>query len=399
MGKALRVQVNAQHPIHLNATFSCGPGEVLALCGPSGSGKSTLLKAIAGLTPRLGLSGHIRYGEEDWLGTDKAPRVPTRHRGIGFVFQHYALFPHFTALGNVLLGHALATVTRQQRQEAMALLERLGLLELHHRFPSELSGGQKQRVALARALFSSPRLLLLDEPFSAVDTPTRQSLYRELALLRQKGTCPIVLVTHDLHEARQLADQVVVIHQGETLQAGTPLEVFSRPRNAQVAQLVGISNLFSGHFRKTDQTPGTGLATLEWTPQSRLPVHTGTLPSLPLVLTVLDKGKIPHNTAVSWVIAGEYLEVKPVTNDRGNQNVKHPSNTFEMVLNHISKLGEICLCTLLTEDGRLGPLQVNLPTTALRDWNVGIGRKVLVTLSPKGIHIMPTRTAENGASA
>lgn len=395
MAKALQVQLSAQRPIALKANLRCEQGEILALCGPSGSGKSTLLRAIAGLAQNLALHGTICYGEERWLDSKNALTRPTREREIGFVFQHYALFPHFTALDNVLLGLHADPVRWQQHRDAIALMERLGLGGLHHRFPRELSGGQQQRVALARALFKKPKVLLLDEPFSAVDSPTRQALYRELAQLRQQGSCSIVLVTHDLLEARQISDQVVVLDRGETLQSGTPEAVFSRPRNARVAQLVGVSNLFKGRFKRVLATNGqeSSTAHLEWTPNESQHGAPTTPSAPPLTLSVIDKGKIPHDTTVNWVVAGEYLQVKPIDTEADTEHLPLPVNTFEFVLCHMSRLGEICLCNLQTADGRLGPLQVNLPTATLDAWRLKVNQKVLVTLAPKGIHIMPIKTA------
>jgi molybdate transport system ATP-binding protein len=159
------------------------------------------------------------------------------------VFQSYALFPHMTALGNLAAAmNHLAPADRAPR--ARDLLALVHLAGLEDRRPAELSGGQQQRVAVARALAREPRVLLLDEPFSAVDRSTRQRLYREITELRRVLNMPVVLVTHDLDEAAMLADRMAVLHRGRTLQTGTPVEVTTRPVSAEVARLVDLRNVF-----------------------------------------------------------------------------------------------------------------------------------------------------------
>ena len=243
----LQVQLHSASPIRLDAEFDCGPGELVALVGPSGSGKTSMLRAIAGLWTPADVQGHIRVSGQDWLDTATGVQLSPQQRRAGLVFQQYALFPHMTAHANV----ALAAGPGWKAVDVQNLLSRLGLAALSQRRPAQLSGGQQQRVALARALvrvMSTPQsasdvpgtpnplpgVLLLDEPFSAVDAPTRQTLYRELAALRQKVSVPMVLVTHDLAEARRLADRVVIVDAGQTLQTGEPARVFASPRNARV---------------------------------------------------------------------------------------------------------------------------------------------------------------------
>ncbi|MBM3398784.1 MAG: ABC transporter ATP-binding protein, partial [Betaproteobacteria bacterium] len=263
----LQVQLRTASPIRLEAEFDCGAGELVALVGPSGSGKTSMLRAIAGLWTPSDIQGQIRVAGQAWLDTAAGVQLSPQARRAGLVFQHYALFPHMTARANV----ALAAGPGWSEEDVQTLLTRLGLAELGQRRPSQLSGGQQQRVALARALVrvmpmptmalaatpqALPGVLLLDEPFSAVDAPTRQTLYRELAALRQKVSVPMVLVTHDLQEARRLADRVVIVDAGQTLQTGEPARVFASPRNARVAELVGIQNHFEGRFFKSE--PGWG---------------------------------------------------------------------------------------------------------------------------------------------
>ena len=225
----------------VDATLACAPGETLALVGPSGSGKSTLLRCIAGL--HRAAAGRIDCAGQTWLDTDAGIDRTPQQRSTGFVFQSYALFPHLSALENVVaaMSHRPAAGRAARARE---LLARVHLAGLESRMPAHLSGGQQQRVAVARALARDPQVLLLDEPFSAVDRVTRQRLDRELAELRRTLALPIVLVTHDLDEAALLADRMSILHRGRTLQTGTPLELMTRPVDALVARLVDMRNVF-----------------------------------------------------------------------------------------------------------------------------------------------------------
>jgi molybdate transport system ATP-binding protein len=232
----LSVAVGVERPFAFEAAFECGPGELLAIVGPSGSGKSTLLRCVAGLA--AGARGRITCGGETWLDTSAGISRRPYERRVGFVFQSYALFPHMTALRNVT--SALGDLPRNARDlRARALLAKMKLGGLEQRKPAMLSGGEQQRVAMARALARDPKVFLLDEPFSAVDRVTRRTLFRELADLRQELLMPIVLVTHDLDEAAQLADRMCVLDRGRVLQRGTPADICERPASAEVARLVG----------------------------------------------------------------------------------------------------------------------------------------------------------------
>lgn len=234
--EGLRVRIQQEGPIPLDAAFECRPGEVLALVGPSGSGKTTILRAIAGLyrvrTGRIACNGAMWFDSAD--GVDMPPHV----RSVGLVFQNYALFPHMTALGNVMaaLGHRPAP---ERATRARDLLRLVHLDGVEDRKPAMLSGGQQQRVAVARALARDPQVLLLDEPFSAVDKVTRQKLHRELTELRHAFRFPVVLVTHDLDEASLLADRLCILRHGTTLQHGSPFEVMTRPSSPEVARVLG----------------------------------------------------------------------------------------------------------------------------------------------------------------
>ncbi|WP_395672128.1 ATP-binding cassette domain-containing protein [Phenylobacterium sp.] len=213
-------------PIPLDLALTCAPGEVLGLVGPSGAGKTTVLRAIAGLTRAR--SGHIACGDETWFDDARGVHLPPHRRRVGLVFQEHALFPHLSALGNVAaaLGH-LPRAVRAGR--AAELLRRVHLEGLEHRRPHALSGGQRQRVAIARALARDPAVLLLDEPFSAVDRRTRTRLHAELAALRADLAIPMLLVSHDLDEVSRLSDRVALLDHGRLRLVGRPTEVLDDP--------------------------------------------------------------------------------------------------------------------------------------------------------------------------
>ena len=235
--------------IRLDVDFSCQNGEILALVGPSGAGKSTVLRAIAGLySPQV---GRIISSGKIWLDSDDGINLTPQQRRVGMVFQSYALFPHLTVTDNIRL--ALDPSQRTDDLSVNKLLAQVNLTGLDQRYPKQLSGGQQQRVAIARALARQPDVLLLDEPFSAVDKVTRRKLYLELNSLRRQLEMPIIFVTHDLDEAAMLADSMVVIHHGKTLQQGTPHQILYQPNNVAVAKQVDVRNLFEGNINSTVQ--------------------------------------------------------------------------------------------------------------------------------------------------
>ena len=222
-----------------NVTIEAPHGELLALLGPSGSGKTTLLRIIAGLDSPD--SGSIIYQDED------ATHRSARDRKVGFVFQHYALFRHMTVFENVAFGlRVRGWHDAQVRQRVHELLELIQLESYGPQFPSQLSGGQRQRVALARALAAQPQVLLLDEPFGALDAKVRTELRQWLRKLHDEIHVTSIFVTHDQEEAFEVADRVVVMNHGRVEQQGTPQEVFEHPANAFVMDFLGNVNVFHG---------------------------------------------------------------------------------------------------------------------------------------------------------
>ncbi len=212
------------------------PGELVSLLGPSGCGKTTALRLIAGLEEPSG--GAILLNGQDVTG------VPTNRRDIGMVFQSYSLFPHLSALDNTRFGLDMRKVPKV-RARAMALesLDLVGLVSLAGRYPHELSGGQQQRVALARALVTSPKVLLLDEPLSALDARVRVQLREEIQRIQKELGMTTIFVTHDQEEALAISDRVAVMQDGRIEQIGTPEELYLTPATAGVAAFVGLSSL------------------------------------------------------------------------------------------------------------------------------------------------------------
>ncbi|MEB3034330.1 sulfate/molybdate ABC transporter ATP-binding protein [[Mycobacterium] nativiensis] len=222
-----------------NVDFAVPSGSLTALLGPSGSGKSTLLRAIAGLDHPD--SGTVTINGVDVTG------IPPQRRGIGFVFQHYAAFKHMTVRDNVAFGLKIRKRPKSEIKEKVDnLLEVVGLSGFQSRYPNQLSGGQRQRMALARALAVDPQVLLLDEPFGALDAKVREDLRAWLRRLHEDVHVTTVLVTHDQAEALDVADRIAVLNQGRIEQLGTPTEVYDAPANAFVMSFLGAVSSLNG---------------------------------------------------------------------------------------------------------------------------------------------------------
>jgi sulfate transport system ATP-binding protein len=238
-----------------NVSVEAPGGSLLALLGPSGSGKTTLLRVIAGLeTPD---SGAVLYRDEEVTSR------PARDRNVGFVFQHYALFRHMDVYENIAFGLRVrrqsASKVDSRVRELLALIRLEGL---GRRYPSQLSGGQRQRVALARALAAEPNVLLLDEPFGALDAKVRVELRQWLRRLHDEIHLTSIFVTHDQEEAFAVADRVVVLRGGRVEQVGTPAEVFEHPANAFVMDFLGNVNVFAGRVK--NGVADLGGVSVEW---------------------------------------------------------------------------------------------------------------------------------------
>lgn len=357
----LKVKLSQITPNPLQLNIECIPGELHALVGPSGSGKTTALRTIAGLNNAQ--TGKIECDGQLWFEANELNGITTAlgpaARSCGFLFQQYALFPHLSALENVCIPLYNSVAGLAERKDlAQQWLNRMGIGELANRMPNQLSGGQQQRVALARALARSPKILLLDEPFSAVDAPTRQGLYKTLAELRKDLNIPILLVTHDLREADLLADRITVIDQGVGLQTAPPQVLFERPRNSRVAELVGINNIFEGTF-------DAGM--LSWIGSQK-------------IFNVVDKGKIPPNTPVAWVIPAGGLSL----------HASPSENTIEAVVEQVSTLGQIAVIQLRTPEGKHAIIW-EASAAEVKRLGLDIGKQTYIEIDGGKIHIMPLR--------
>ncbi|MBI3453152.1 MAG: ABC transporter ATP-binding protein [Rhodospirillales bacterium] len=362
-GLAVRVRQDA--PIPIDATLACAPGELLALAGPSGSGKTTILRIIAGLYRPT--EGEIACNGETWLDTRRSIDAPPQRRRVGLVFQDYALFPHMSALGNVAaaLGHLPRGARATRAQE---LLDVVHLAGLEHRRPAQMSGGQRQRVALARALAREPAVLLLDEPFSAVDQVTRRKLRSELAILRRRFSIPIVLVTHDLEEAAALADQMVVLHRGRTLQAGSPHEITTRPGSALVARLMDNGNVFEGEA--IEHRPATGQTLIR---------------AFGRTIEARHAPQFAPGERICWAIPSSHV----VLHRRDRPSRGEHENPVSGIVDEMIALGENASIVMRIDGGENFRLTFGVPTHTARRNGVTPGAPVVVSLLSEGIHLIP----------
>jgi molybdate transport system ATP-binding protein len=327
---------------------------VTVLFGPSGCGKTTILRCLAGLErPDHGL---VLFGDEPWFKPDQGINLSPQRRGIGFLFQDYALFPHRTVSGNV--GYALAGDVERGHRVA-ELLAAFGLDGLDDRYPHQLSGGQQQRVALARALARRPRLLLLDEPFSALDGPTRDDLRPALRRLLAGFGVPVVLVTHDRTEAMSLADHLVVMDRGRSIQQGPVDEVFTRPADLAAARIVGTETVQPGHVIAVVD----GLATVE--------VGGAQLAAV----TATDPGR-----EVFVCIRGEDVALQ-----RGVVGESSPRNRLDAVVESLTPDGP--LVRVRMDCGF--PLVALVTRPAAADMGLQVGDRVTAVVKAPAVHLIP----------
>lgn len=359
--EGLCIDLRGTGEIPLEVDLQCHPGELLALVGPSGSGKTTLLRALAGLYQQV--EGRILNNGECWFDSSRGISLKPETRHVGMVFQSYALFPHLSARENLLL--AMRRIPTANR-EALAdkWLQRVNLGGLENRHPRHLSGGQRQRVALARALAPHPRLLLLDEPFSAVDQVTRTKLRRELVVLRQSIDIPTLLVTHDLDEALQLADRICVLHHGKQLQVATPDELMSHPATPVVARLLGMQNIFSARVVSRDDQG----VTLDWEG---------------VALTIRTREPFNPGDTLSWMAPPQSILLqrpdRPVPGDSENPI---PGSISELV-----KLGPHASLRITPQHAPELPISFYVPHHYVERQSLTVGMPVTLSLKAKAMHI------------
>jgi molybdate transport system ATP-binding protein len=334
--RQLSASLHQAGPIPLDVDLTCEPGDVLAIFGASGSGKTTILRSIAGL--HRPAQGVVRSGAETWTDTAAGVFVPPHQRAVGFVFQEYALFPHLTAAGNVMtaLGHR----PRAERQaRAAQLLAQVHLSTHTDRRPAELSGGERQRVAVARALAREPAVLLMDEPFAAVDRAVRRRLQDEIDTLRQTIDIPLILVTHDFDDVVRLATHLLILDQGRAVASGTLTELTSRPDLSWVRTAVGLGSVFNAMVGRSLASRGLvelsiGGATLLASDRS-LAAGTAVRVRIPAREVILAT-RPPEGISLHNVLAGVVTNI-------------HADPAFEHVMVQLA-VGEIRLLAEVTRD-------------------------------------------------
>jgi len=340
-------------------------GEVLALFGPSGAGKSMTLKMIAGIeTPDRGT---IRSGDRLLYDSSTGVNLPPQRRRVGYVPQQYALFPHLTALENVAfpLRKGLRWPAQRANQRASELLASFGLADLLDVHPGGLSGGQQQRVALARALSSEPEILLLDEPFAALDGPIRVELRNELRTIQQRLRVPAVFVTHDLEEAATLANRIAVVLDGRVRQIGVTRDVLDRPVDRQVAELVQARNIVGGRL---EQAEG---ATFVATALGRLEV---------------GKRAFAHGSAVELIIRPEVIRIV-----RENRPIDRLARQI-LLDGHVTQIIDHGTRVVIHAAINGAALEVSLSPSAAGRLDIEPGGPIRLAIAASDIHIVPALT-------
>ncbi len=345
-----RFTLSAQLTVPMDRT------RVLILFGPSGSGKTTLLRCLAGLDQPD--QGRIQFGEAIWSDRSSGRWVPPQARQIGYMPQDYALFPTHTVAGNIEYG--LTDLSYDERKARVGyLVDLLGLQGLERAKPSQLSGGQQQRVALARAIATRPQLLLLDEPLSALDAPTRGRLSGELRTVLTQLQIPSIVVTHDWAETLTLGDVVAVMHGGTILQTGSPQEVFSRPADTKVAEIVGVETVVQGQVASNEN----GLVTVA--------VNGTTLKAL---------GQDHGGSVVYICIRAEDVLLEPagsgVTSARNH------------LAGHVTELLPQGVLVKVTVDCGF-PLKALITRGAKEELGIQMGSAVVVAIKAGAVHLVP----------
>ncbi len=344
--------------IHANGLRTAAGSGITVLFGASGSGKTTVLRCVAGLERPD--EGALHFGHEPWFDVEKSVFLSPQKRRIGFVPQNYALFPHLSVEQNIAYSlNKLPAATRRSR--VGEIINWLGLEGLKNRLPHELSGGQQQRVALGRAVIHQPRVLLLDEPLSALDTPTRLRLRAELRQLLRQLKIPTILVTHDRLEALALADELVVMDQGKIAQQGPAYEVFSRPANLAVAGIVAVETIQPGRVVQVTD----GLVTVS--------VADKTLVGL--------EDKMPANTTQVYVC----IRAEDVILTRNLDGQSSPRNRFSATVRSLTREGPM----VRTELDCGFPLAALVTKQACDEMNLKENIQVVALIKTPHVHLIP----------
>ena len=339
--------------------------ELLVLFGASGAGKSLTLQCIAGLLrPHR---GRIRVDDLLYFDSEAKIDLPINRRRVGYVFQDYALFPHMTVFENVAYG-----LPNHQRREAVSrvasILEALRLSGLRDHSPRQISGGQRQRVAIARAMMVDPLVVLLDEPFAALDYPRRERLRADLLMLHQRYAITIILVTHDIEDALMLGDKILVLHEGQVEQIGSRDEVFYRPRSRVVARAFGAKNIFAATVQRRDR--GTGMLDLD---------------AYGLTLVAwLDDAYAPGRKLQVSVRPEEIKVLRP----RQPVQPSLQENAFHGSIEAIVPKGPFSTLDL-RESSRHAPFAVELSAQAVRELRLEVGMEVQFAFRRESVVIIP----------
>ena len=325
-------------PAVAEVSFTAPQGRITTLLGPSGSGKSTVLRMVAGLEQPD--EGSVLFGDKDL--TD----VPAQKRGVGFVFQSYALFKHMNVRSNIAFGLNVRRMAKADiRRKVDELLHLVQLPGLGERYPAQLSGGQRQRVAFARALAIEPQVLLLDEPFGALDAQVRVELREWLRQFHDQRHVTTLLVTHDQEEAMEVSDHVVVMHEGRVAQAGPPHEVYDRPATPFVAAFVGGANVLSGHMQDGRASMGSFAVTV-------------------------DGSQAPNGTAVHAFVRPHDVALTKAGQDSPEVSVAR--------VERLARLGGYVKLSLRLADG--APMTVEMPRSEVESLGISEGDLVMANL-------------------
>lgn len=344
----------------MNIEFESTNG-ITVFFGKSGAGKSVTLRCIAGLL--VPDKGEINVGGKTYFSSAQKINLAPQNRKTGYVFQSYALFPHLTVAENLLL--VMNGIPKNEAARKMnELLGEVGISELADRYPERLSGGEQQRVALARALARNPEVLLLDEPFSAVDVPGRDRLRLLLKKVQRQRNIPAILVTHQAYEAYSMADQIVIMNKGRVEQVGTPQSVFYKPKTITTARLVGTKNIFPG--------------TIEGFQNEQVFIKHGEL----IFEAHLPAEPVAPGMEINWCIRPEAVMV--LREDRPGYHFRE--NRIEGFITEVDKKGPIWELFFISEYDLA--LKVEVPAHAAQQMQLAQAKKITVSLKKDAIHIM-----------
>lgn len=356
--------INKGSKFDLDAAFDAA-NELVVLFGPSGAGKTATLHCLAGLIKPD--AGTITIDDQAFFDSSARIDLSPQARRLGYVFQDYALFPHLTVAENIAFG--LSRLTRwAKRAKVDEMIKLMRLDGLAASYPAQISGGQKQRVALARALVTEPKILLLDEPLSALDSAVREKLRRDLLTIKETFSLTMILVTHDLEEAYQLADRVVVFDQGKVLQVGDRDEVFFRPANRTVARFVGAKNIFTGRV---------GAAS-----NGKTVIDTGRFETV----VPADRKYEPDETVAFCIRPEDVMVIRP--GKELGDGLKE--NVFRGRVVAVSHRGDSCLLQFKIEGGpdeRKFDFTIKLPAHAYQKLELTKYPSVTISLKKQAIHV------------